>query len=90
MNAIPNLDAMPEDELWAFWKRYGRPRRADAAELIGDTRRGYTTICGKLAGYASNKATAISCRLRGDIQAASVYESICESIYQRLPEDCRW
>lgn len=87
---VPNLDAMPEDELMAFWSRYARPSRKDAEELIGDRRKGFTTLSGRLAGYASNKATAITCRLRGDIQAAQVYEGICDAIYERIPEDLRW
>lgn len=91
MNNIPNLDAMTEDELMAFWQRYqNRQTRKDAAELIGDRRKGYTVLAAKLGGYASNKAAAIACRSRGDIQAAEVYESICEQIYETLPSDLRW
>lgn len=87
---VPNLDAMTDSDLMAFWKRYSRPSRKDAEELIGDRRKGFTTIAGRLAGYAANKATAMTCRARGDIQAASVYECICDSIYERIPEDIRW
>lgn len=86
---VPNLDAMPQAELWDFWKRYARPKRADAVALVGP-RKGFTVLAGNLAGYASNKATAMACRERGDIQAALAYESICESIYEELPDDCRW
>lgn len=89
-DGVPNLDAMPADDLMNFWLRYGRPSRKDAERLIGDRRRGFTTISGSLAGYASNKATAMRCRERGDIQAASIYETICERIYEGLPADCRW
>lgn len=87
---VPNLDCMSEDELMAFWKRYSRPSRKDAEALIGDRCKGFTTMCGRLAGYAANKATAISCRLRGDIQVALSYENICDAIYDRIPEDIRW
>ena len=87
---VPNLDAMPEADLWAFWKRYARPSRKDAEELIGDRRNGFTVLSGRLAGYASNKATAMSCRVRGDIAAAMTYEGICDGIYERIPEDLRW
>lgn len=88
---IPNLDAMGKEALMAFWKKYQQiSRRKDCAELIGDRRKGYTTIAKDLGAYAVNKATAISCRLRGDIQAAQIYELICDSIYADLPEDCRW
>jgi len=90
MNTIPNLDAMTSSDLMAFWIKYRRPARKDALELIGDKREGYTTLCGSLAGYASNKATAMVCREKGDIQAAGIYEHICESIYSELPEDLKW
>lgn len=86
---VPNLDAMTTQELWDFWGTYNRPKRSKAVELVGP-RKGFTVLCGKLAGYASNKATAQTCRLKGDIAAAQVYESICERIYEELPEDCRW
>lgn len=89
-NTVPNLDAMSSEDLMAFWKRYARPSRKDAEALVGDRRRGFTTISGSLAGYASNKATAITCRLRGDVNAALVYERICEVIYEKLPSDLRW
>ncbi len=89
-NNVPNLDAMAEDDLMSFWSRYARPSRKDAESLIGDRRRGFTTLAGRLAGYASNKATAMACRRRGDIQAALIYEHICDSIYERLPADLQW
>lgn len=88
---VPNLDGMTEAELWAFWKehRQGRGRKA-SAELIGDRRPGYTRIAGDLAAYACNKAVAMSCRLKGDISAALVYEKGCDIIYDGLPEDLCW
>ncbi len=67
-----------------------RPTRRDAEALVGDRRPGFTTISGSLAGYASNKATAMRCRERGDIQAALVYEKICELIHEKLPADLVW
>ncbi len=89
-NNIPNLDAMSIDELWIFHGRYSRPTRKDAAELIGDKRPGYTTICGTLAAYAINKAVAMRCRIEGDIQTAEIYEIHCDQAYIRLPQDLRW
>ncbi len=86
---VPNLDAMNPEELWALWAKWRYAKRSDAVALVGP-RKGYTVLVGNLAGYASNKATAMNCRIRGDIPAAQVYESICESIYSELPEDCRW
>ncbi len=87
---VPNLDCMPADELMDFWKKFQRPSRKDAEELVGDRRRGYTTIAGKLAGYASNKATAVRCRQKGKIASAESYEAICDCIYKEIPEDLRW
>jgi hypothetical protein len=81
---------MPESELMRFWSRFSHPKRKDAALLIGDTRPGYTGLAKLLSGYAANKATAITCRLRGDIQAAGIYETICENIYAEIPTDLRW
>ena len=87
---IPNLDAMNDADLMAFWMRYqNRQTRKDAAALVGRRPR-YTIIAADLGAYAANKATAITCRLRGDIQAALVYERICDIIYSDLPSDCRW
>ena len=85
-----NFDAMSEDDLMGFWLKYSRTSRAQAAELIGDRRKGFTVVAKQLANYASNKATAMACRVRGDIRAALVYEQICDSIYNHLPKDVRW
>jgi hypothetical protein len=89
-NNIPNLDAMSADDLMAFWARYNRSSRTDAAELIGDRRKGFTNIAAALANYACNKAVAMQCRERGDIQAAEIYEYNTDLSYNRLPEDLRW
>lgn len=90
MPNVPNLDCMTQEELMAFWMRYqNRQKRADALALVGP-RKGYTKVAASLGAYAANKATAMACRVRGDIQAAQCYEQICESIYSGLPEDCRW
>lgn len=90
MNTIPNFDAMPETELWAFWQRYNRASRKDAQALIGDRRKGFTTLAATLANYACNKAVAMKCRRDGDITAALLYETACDLAYNRLPEDLRW
>lgn len=89
-NTIPNLDGMSEADLSTFHHKYSRPRRTDAAALIGDTRPGYTNIARHLANYASNKGAAMMCRRSGDITGASIYETICDNIYAKLPEDLKW
>lgn len=87
---IPNFDTMAPAELMKFWRKYTRPRRKDAAALLGGVRPLYTVIASQLANYACNKATAISCRNKGDVQAAEIYERCCELIYDELPRDLRW
>lgn len=84
MNEAPNLDAMTHDELMTFWHKHQNGR----ANLF--TGKGSRTATNDLSCYASNKATAMSCRLRGDIQTAQMYEGICDRIYGRLPEFARW
>jgi hypothetical protein len=88
---LKNLDAMTPEDLWAFWGTFKKgAKRSNCATLIGDKRKGYTTLANDLACYASNKATAIKCRLDGCIDSALIYESICERIYNNLPIDLRW
>lgn len=85
---VPNLDAMDHAELMTFWQRHqnGRCYR----ELFPDGGKGSRGAAGDLACYASNLATARSCRLRGDIAAASMYEQIADGIYDGLPAYARW
>jgi hypothetical protein len=90
MNQIPNFDAMTEAELMAFWSKYHRPTRNDAATLVGDRRKGFTVIATTLANYACNKACAISLRLKGEVERAQTYEHACDLSYSQLPEDLRW
>jgi hypothetical protein len=89
-NTIPNFDAMNSAELMAFWSRYHRPTRKDAEALVGDRRKGYTSITATLANYACNKAVAMDCRAQGKIQSALCYEQACDLCYNELPEDLRW
>ena len=87
---VPNLDAMWEDDLWAFWQRYQHAqKRKDARELVG-ARKGYTILAAKLGAYACNKAVAMKCRRDGRVETAQIYEKICDNIYAQLPEDLRW
>lgn len=67
-----------------------RPSRKDAEALIGDRRKGFTTLASDLANYACNKAVAMGCREKGDINGALCYEHAAELSYERLPEDIRW
>ena len=87
---MENLDAMTRTELWKLWTRtHCRPRIA-ARELFPMRQRGYVRTAESIGHYACNKSVAMDCRLRGDIQAALIYEHICENIYDRLPDYARW
>jgi hypothetical protein len=43
-----------------------------------------------IASYAVNKATALTCGARGDLQAAEIYNIIARNIKKKLPADLRW
>lgn len=86
----PNLDAQTGEDLMDFWAcvRFGPVRMARL--LFPERPKGYVTATERLAAYASNKSPAMSCRARGELQGAECYESICEGLYERLPEWARW
>jgi hypothetical protein len=87
----PNLDAMTASELMTFWASYRGIRPVTPAQLMFPNNRvGRVKAFHDLQCYASNKATAIQCRQRGDIQTAQIYESICERIYSQLPDYAKW
>ena len=87
---VPNLDAMLPADLMMFWHQYSRASREESLFLLGKKFPGYIGAVKALANYASNKATAMQCRLRGDIPAALTYETICDNIYAALPPCARW
>lgn len=89
-NNVPNLDCMETNELWEFWKINRRPGRIQSAALFPDKPKGYVSATNDLSCYASNKATAQKLRLEGNISTAIMYENICDSIYNRLPEWAKW
>ena len=82
-----NLDSESPESLMAFWSRTNSVRPiAFARQLFPDCPRGFVRATKDLGYYASNKATAMSCRLRGDINAALMYEEICDRLYRQLPD----
>jgi hypothetical protein len=84
-----NLDCYPGDP-FAFWAVV-RFQPVRVARTMFPTRpAGYVKATRNLAGYAANVGAAQSCRLAGDIVGAQVYETICQSIYDRLPTFARW
>jgi hypothetical protein len=87
-SSVPNLDGMSPDELGKFWARHQRGWKRKYLFPVGGW--GTSKATAALANYAINKTTAMSCRARGDIQAAEIYEKVCENIYSALPEWARW
>jgi len=90
MNTVPNLDGLAIEELEAFHAKYSSATLHEAADLVGDTRRGYTIATQLLATYAQTKALAMRARELGNIVGALAHEFTCENIYNLLPEDLRW
>lgn len=88
--AVPNLDAITHSELMNFWAKYHRPKRAEAAELLGHTQKGYVGTVETLAAYACAKACAMRLRLEGKITQALSYEQDCDIYYKQLPKGDRW
>ncbi len=84
----PNLDGMWSDDLMQFWLKHQAGRRY--RELFPQGGRNTKRAAADLANYASNKATAMGCRGRGDINNALQYENICDRIYSNLPAFARW
>jgi hypothetical protein len=87
-NNVPNLDAMTQRELMDFWCKHQRCR--GYRELFPAGGKGTMRATADLACYASNKATAMACRLRGDMPAALMYEGIADRIYAELPPFAKW
>lgn len=86
-----NLDAESVDALWTFWSRVNAEPVRAARSMLGTNRpKGYVAAVHALGNYAANKATAIQCRLRGDISGALMYEDIADCIYDKLPSWARW
>lgn len=85
---VPNLDAEEATALLIFWNRHQGGR--NARDLFPEGGKGTLRATADLANYASNKATAMQCRRRGDITAALMYEDIADRIYNDLPSFARW
>lgn len=87
---VPNIDCMSNAELNAFAESPLRKPIKKARAMFPERPRGYVTARYNLNHYAWNAIAARSCRLRGDITGAQVYELICDRIYKELPEFARW
>jgi hypothetical protein len=87
-----NLDCYTTDpeELWSLWQAIHFHPRKHAAVLFPNHKPLPVKVTQQLGAYASNKATAMRCRLKGDMLGADIYEIICDQIYMRLPKSVRW
>jgi hypothetical protein len=84
------MESQDREALWTFWsKAHSHPKRIGMI-LFPTKPRGYITATMDIAHYACNLSVAIQCRLRGEIQAALIYEGICDNIYKILPPFARW
>ena len=88
--SAPNLDCMDHDELRDLWFDIHCHPVINARSFFPDRRRFYVTMTQEIGSYAINMCTAMSCRERGDIEAAMLYEDIADRIYKGLPDWARW
>ncbi len=84
---IPDLDSLGQDGLMTFWHVYHRAGPRLAQHLFGKKFPNYTRAASSLAGYASNRATAMSCAARGDQSGAEMYNGIADRIARDLPAE---
>src|ERR1700735_3564425 len=86
-----NLDSLDESTLLELG-RYPLGVRpiAQARLVFPDRPKDYVQTFKSLRNYAMNKAVAMQMRREGNIERAQEYESICETIYNLLPENARW
>jgi len=87
---VPNLDALPPDELVKFAERYEGALFLRARELFPDRPKRYVGAARDLGHYARNMSVAWHLRAAGKVQSAVKYEEICDRIYQKLPRYARW
>jgi hypothetical protein len=86
-----NLDGLDKSTLLELGRApLGIRPVAQARLVFPDRPKGYVETFRSLKHYAMNKAVAMEQRESGKIQTAQQYETICESIYSRLPEYARW
>lgn len=88
-SCLPAFDTLDDTELMAFWSRYHRASRADAEQLIGDRRAGFTGIAATLANYACNLAVARKCLADGDTDGHAIHMHSVGLCNERLPIDIR-
>ncbi len=86
---VPNLDAMPSQELFAFAMHHDMGEHH--VELFPDGGGEAQRAASALAEYALIARNAQLLRLRGEVETALRYERQCDRIYRlKLPEFARW
>lgn len=86
-----NLDGLDESTLLELGRAPLGVRPITQARLVfPDQPKGYLQAFKSLCNYAMNKAVAMQLRREGKLETAQQYESICETIYNLLPDYARW
>jgi hypothetical protein len=86
-----NLDSLDESTLLELGRYPLGVRPSKQARLVfPDRPKGYVQTFKSLRNYAKNKAVGMRRRREGYIELAQEYESICETIYNLLPDYARW
>lgn len=87
----PNLDAQSASDLGRAWFLFQQVDTTHAARIMFPSKpKGYMKATRDLGSYAINLSTAKSCREKGNITAAGIYEKIAEQIFEGLPPFARW
>lgn len=86
-----NLHGLDESTLLELGRYPLGVRPIKQARLVfPDRPQDYLQTFKSLRNYAMNKAVAMEQRKLGHIQTAQQYESICQTIYNLLPDYARW
>jgi len=76
---LDNLDSVTIEYLWKLYKEIDSNVRVSAKKY------GLTVRDAKsYRAYAVNKATAMTCRIEGEINTALEYERICDRLYNQM------
>ena len=81
-----NLDCYTKEQLEKIYNLLNNNIKKNNKVLNA---KGYKNIK-LLKNYAMNKLISMELRTIGKIERALMYEEICESIYNRLPENLKW
>lgn len=87
MNAM-NLDDAEERK--AFISQFGTLKGRSLANRLRLKGKGAARLATAISCYAWNAETAFSCRLRGEMDAALMYEGICDRIYNESLAELGW